>query len=213
MTSYHECFEAQRSAISIGVCAPPCSAATKVALIDEPTALVDQLRSALEQYPSAALKPSSQNQAFRGAHPSRPTAAGGVPSGSFQLSTPRWAPKPEGNTCPPLPIGEGGSALVTARGQTLLVALSCSTIHLGCRLALEAGIVAQYIPRTFGADSNLRQHELRLAWEETAKGEQGAVVAVARKLAVLLLICFGNPVILSILPHYALKRPDCSSAS
>ena len=39
----------------------------------------------------------------------------------------------------------------------------------------------------FGADSALREHGLRLAQEGTAKAKKRAVVAVARKLAVLLL--------------------------
>jgi transposase len=46
---------------------------------------------------------------------------------------------------------------------------------------------AQYIPGPFGADSALREHKLRLAQEGTAKAKKRAVVAVARKLAVLLL--------------------------
>jgi transposase len=46
---------------------------------------------------------------------------------------------------------------------------------------------AQYILGPFGADSALREHGLRLAQEGTAKAKKRAVVAVARKLAVLLL--------------------------
>jgi transposase len=46
---------------------------------------------------------------------------------------------------------------------------------------------AQYILGPFGADSALREHGLRLAREGTAKAKKRAVVAVARKLAVLLL--------------------------
>jgi transposase len=46
---------------------------------------------------------------------------------------------------------------------------------------------AQYILGPFGADSDLREHGLRLAREGTAKAKKRAVVAVARKLAVLLL--------------------------
>ena len=46
---------------------------------------------------------------------------------------------------------------------------------------------AQYVLGPFGADSNLREHGLRLAREGTAKAKKRAVVAVARKLAVLLL--------------------------
>ena len=39
----------------------------------------------------------------------------------------------------------------------------------------------------FGTDSALREHGLRLAQEGTARAKKRAVVAVARKLAVLLL--------------------------
>jgi transposase len=46
---------------------------------------------------------------------------------------------------------------------------------------------AQYILGPFGAQSALREHGLRLAQEGTAKAKKRAVVAVARKLAVLLL--------------------------
>ena len=46
---------------------------------------------------------------------------------------------------------------------------------------------AQYILGPFGADSALREHGLRLAQEGTARAKKRAVVAVARKLAVLLL--------------------------
>ena len=46
---------------------------------------------------------------------------------------------------------------------------------------------AQYVLGPFGADSDLREHGLRLAREGTAKAKKRAVVAVARKLAVLLL--------------------------
>lgn len=46
---------------------------------------------------------------------------------------------------------------------------------------------AQYILGPFGANSALREHGLRLAQEGTAKAKKRAVVAVARKLAVLLL--------------------------
>ena len=46
---------------------------------------------------------------------------------------------------------------------------------------------AQYILGPFGTDSALREHGLRLAQEGTAKAKKRAVVAVARKLAVLLL--------------------------
>jgi transposase len=46
---------------------------------------------------------------------------------------------------------------------------------------------AQYILGPFGADSALREHGLRLAQEGTASARKRAVVAVARKLAVLLL--------------------------
>ena len=46
---------------------------------------------------------------------------------------------------------------------------------------------AQYILGPFGADSALREHGLRLAQERTARAKKRAVVAVARKLAVLLL--------------------------
>ncbi|HET7237696.1 MAG TPA: transposase, partial [Terrimicrobiaceae bacterium] len=46
---------------------------------------------------------------------------------------------------------------------------------------------AHYILGPFGADSALREHGLRLAQEGTAKAKKRAVVAVARKLAVLLL--------------------------
>jgi transposase len=46
---------------------------------------------------------------------------------------------------------------------------------------------AQYILGPFGADSALREHGLRLAQEGTSKAKKRAVVAVARKLAVLLL--------------------------
>jgi transposase len=46
---------------------------------------------------------------------------------------------------------------------------------------------AQYILGPFGADSALREHGLRLAREGTARAKKRAVVAVARKLAVLLL--------------------------
>ena len=46
---------------------------------------------------------------------------------------------------------------------------------------------AQYILGPFGADSALREHGLGLAQEGTSKAKKRAVVAVARKLAVLLL--------------------------
>ena len=46
---------------------------------------------------------------------------------------------------------------------------------------------AQYILGPFGTDSALREHGLRLAQEGTARAKKRAVVAVARKLAVLLL--------------------------
>ena len=46
---------------------------------------------------------------------------------------------------------------------------------------------AQYILGPFGPESALREHGLRLAQEGTAKAKKRAVVAVARKLAVLLL--------------------------
>jgi transposase len=46
---------------------------------------------------------------------------------------------------------------------------------------------AQYILGPFGVDSALREHGLRLAQEGTSKAKKRAVVAVARKLAVLLL--------------------------
>ena len=46
---------------------------------------------------------------------------------------------------------------------------------------------AQYILGPFGADSALREHGLRLAQQGTARAKKRAVVAVARKLAVLLL--------------------------
>lgn len=46
---------------------------------------------------------------------------------------------------------------------------------------------AQYILGPFGTDSALREHGLRLAQEGTARAKKCAVVAVARKLAVLLL--------------------------
>ena len=46
---------------------------------------------------------------------------------------------------------------------------------------------AQYILEPFGTDSALREHGLRLAQEGTARAKKRAVVAVARKLAVLLL--------------------------
>jgi transposase len=46
---------------------------------------------------------------------------------------------------------------------------------------------AQYILGPFGAHSALREHGLRLAQDGTAKAKKRAVVAVARKLAVLLL--------------------------
>ena len=46
---------------------------------------------------------------------------------------------------------------------------------------------AQYILGTFGADSALRLQGLKMAAEGTGKAKKRAVVAVARKLAVLLL--------------------------
>jgi len=46
---------------------------------------------------------------------------------------------------------------------------------------------AQYILGPFGTDSALREHGLRLAQEGTARAKKRALVAVARKLAVLLL--------------------------
>jgi transposase len=46
---------------------------------------------------------------------------------------------------------------------------------------------AQYILGPFGADSALRLQGLQMAAEGTAKAKKRAVVAVARKLAVLLL--------------------------
>jgi hypothetical protein len=46
---------------------------------------------------------------------------------------------------------------------------------------------AQYILGPFGPESALRAQGLRLAAKGTAKAKKGAVVATARKLAVLLL--------------------------
>ena len=46
---------------------------------------------------------------------------------------------------------------------------------------------AQYTLGPFGAESALREHGRRLVQEGTAKAKKRAVVAVARKLAVLLL--------------------------
>lgn len=46
---------------------------------------------------------------------------------------------------------------------------------------------AQYILGTFGADTALRLQGLKMAAEGTGKAKKRAVVAVARKLAVLLL--------------------------
>ena len=52
---------------------------------------------------------------------------------------------------------------------------------------MPAGNAAQYILGPFGTDSALGEHGLRLAQEGTARAKKRAVVAVARKLAVLLL--------------------------
>jgi transposase len=54
---------------------------------------------------------------------------------------------------------------------------------------------AQYILGPFGADSALREHGLRLAQEGTASARKRAVVAVARKLAVLLLTLWKSRVL------------------
>jgi transposase len=45
----------------------------------------------------------------------------------------------------------------------------------------------------FGAESALREHGLRLAQEGTTNAKKRAVVAVARKLAVLLLTLWKIP--------------------
>ena len=57
----------------------------------------------------------------------------------------------------------------------------------GDRYLRRLQVAAQYILGPFGADSALREHGLRLAQEGTARAKKRAVVAVARKLAVLLL--------------------------
>ena len=59
----------------------------------------------------------------------------------------------------------------------------CGDQYLRCLLVNAA----QYILGPFGTDSALRDHGLRLAQEGTARAKKRAVVAVARKLAVLLL--------------------------
>ena len=59
----------------------------------------------------------------------------------------------------------------------------CGDQYLRCLLVNAA----QYILGPFGTDSALREHGLRLAQEGTARAKKRAVVAVARKLAVLLL--------------------------
>jgi len=51
---------------------------------------------------------------------------------------------------------------------------------------------AQYILGPFGPSSALREYGLRLAAEGTARARKGAVVAVARKLSVLLLTLWKN---------------------
>jgi transposase len=59
----------------------------------------------------------------------------------------------------------------------------CGDQYLRCLLVNAA----QYILGPFGTDSALREHGLRLAQEGTARAKKRALVAVARKLAVLLL--------------------------
>ena len=59
----------------------------------------------------------------------------------------------------------------------------CGDQYLRCLLVNAA----QYILGPFGTDSALREHGLPLAQEGTARAKKRAVVAVARKLAVLLL--------------------------
>ena len=56
----------------------------------------------------------------------------------------------------------------------------------GCGLSLESGIAAQYILGPFGADSDPREHGLRLAREGTAKGQEAGrrrCRAKARRIA------------------------------
>jgi hypothetical protein len=65
---------------------------------------------------------------------------------------------------------------------------------------------AQYILGPFGTESALRDYGLRLAQDGTAKAKKRAVVAVARKLAVLLLTLWKIPPTLRALSHHGLNR-------
>ena len=71
---------------------------------------------------------------------------------------------------------------------------------------------AQYVLGPFGADSHLREHGLRLAREGTAKAKKRAVVAVARKLAVLLLTLWKSRQPYESFHYYGLKRSDWGCA-
>jgi transposase len=65
---------------------------------------------------------------------------------------------------------------------------------------------AQYILGPFGTDSALREHGLRLAQEGTARAKKRAVVAVARKLAVLLLTLWKSREPYESFPTIGLNR-------
>ena len=54
----------------------------------------------------------------------------------------------------------------------------------GAAFRLSQELAHNMFPGPSGPDSDLRQYGLRLAREETFKSEEGAVFAVARKLAV-----------------------------
>ena len=71
---------------------------------------------------------------------------------------------------------------------------------------------AQYILGPFGADSALREHGLRLAQEGTAKAKKRAVVAVARKLAVLLLTLWKSREPYESFPTMGVNLSDGGSA-
>jgi len=71
---------------------------------------------------------------------------------------------------------------------------------------------AQYILGPFGADSALREHGLRLAQEGTARAKKRAVVAVARKLAVLLLTLWKSREPYESFPTMGVNLSDGGSA-
>ncbi len=71
---------------------------------------------------------------------------------------------------------------------------------------------AQHILGPFGTESALRDYGLRLAQDGTAKAKKRAVVAVARKLAVLLLTLWKSRQTLRTFSYDGLKKSDGGSA-